>query len=193
MPETPAPTVASTTSLMPSMASNATEPGDEILDISLDYDLTLECGLDAEDVMNEVDNTLKQGLIAAQTAVAIRILNSTFPRVERNRRYVRSLAYLDGTHSHGDTVSSTSQLQDLHRKLVYYTDQYPVQISRILDLECEGLPVTSSCLLVQSNLRVVLEEGDDGAVVSEVIETGMQNSFDTGEFFGAVPADTVVC
>ena len=39
-------------------------------------------GLDADDVMNEVNNTLKCGLTSATRTIVIDVLNETFPRTE---------------------------------------------------------------------------------------------------------------
>ena len=138
-------------------------------------------------------NTLKDGLIAATTTVTIDILNSTFPRVERRNEMVRGrrqLAYLDSSKR---TQSLSSQkLQMQHRTLVYYTDEVPVTIDRIIDIENPCDP-GQNCLLVVSTITVMLEEGDDPAEVYDAINDGMKSSFGDSSFFAAIPEDTVIC
>ena len=119
--------------------------------------------------MNPADNNdkLKHGLIGATTAITIGTLNETFPRVEE------------------DDVSQ-------QRNLVYYTDEYPVTIDRIIDIDTPCDP-GQNCLLVVSTITVMLEEGDDPAEVYDAINDGMKSSFGDGSFFAAIPEDTVIC
>lgn len=139
------------------------------LEVSVKYDISNDCGLDSEAIMNPADNNdkLKHGLIGATTAITISTLNETFPRVEE------------------DDVSQ-------QRNLVYYTDEYPVTIDRIIDIVTPCDP-GQNCLLVVSTITVMLEEGDDPAEVYDAINDGMKSSFGDGSFFAAIPEDTVIC
>ena len=167
------------------------------MEVTITYDLSNDCGLTAEAIMNEEDNTLKEGLVAATTTITIGILNQTFPRVEdeeptrrnvRARHGQRGLAHLDTT----PTATAKYNNSNNDRNLVYYTDEYPVTINRILDVET-GCATGQNCLLVISAITVVLEPGDDPAAVNAAIVKGMKASFIDGSFFGAIPADTVIC
>lgn len=156
------------------------------LTVQITYDIANDCGLDAEAVMNEDGNTLKTGLIEATTITAIGILNSTFPRADGTRRQVRlrrGLAHL---------ASTMIQTNYHHRNLVYYTDEYPVTIDRIIDMET-GCAPGNNCLLIISPITVVLEPGDDADAVSTALTEGMSDSFKDGTFFLAIPEDTVIC
>ena len=75
---------------------------------------------------------------------------------------------------------------------MYYNDEYPIIIDRILDIET-GCAPGANCLLVISTITLLLEEGDDPAVVNEAIVSGMQDSFQDGSFFAAIPEDTAIC
>lgn len=162
--------------------------------ISVTYELNNDCGLNGEAIMNGEGTNLKEGLIAATTTVSIDILNQTFPRVEdeptRDRRRDamvrrRELAKLVSLPSYG-RISGGQQ----HRNLVYYTDEYPVIIERIVDVETD-CPAGSNCLLVISTITVVLEPGDVQGDVSDAIVNGIQASFLDGSFFAAIPEDVV--
>lgn len=187
--------------------------------VSITYDLSNDCGLKAEAIMNEEGNTLKEGLVAATTTITVGILNTTFPRVDSNnepqrrnnvrarqRRHLlqqRRLALLDlpsklttttslsfAEEEDGDASSSSSSRH--HRNLVYYTEEYPVSIENIFDMDA-GCAPGNSCLLVISTITVVLEAGDDPVEVDKAIVSGMQDSFSDGRFSDAIPADTVIC
>lgn len=161
------------------------------------YDIANDCGLDSQAIMNEVDNTLKAGLLAATTTTTIDILNQTFPRTEDgtstrrqlhnslNLRHAgnRNLAMLNSPHppSGGN-----------HRHLVYYTDQFPVTMDNVIDVT-EDCPDGNNCLLIVSTITTVLESGDDPDVVKKTLEDGIRESFTTGSFYEKIPADTVIC
>lgn len=146
--------------------------------------------------MNEVNNTLKIGLITATTTVTIGILNETYVRPESNesagrkaamvRRQQRGLAHI---RSPAEThITAGPQ----HRNLAYYTTEYPVNINRVLDIY-SGCPIGQKCVLVISSIPVVLESGDDPDEVKGVIAGGMQSSVNDGSFFAAIPPGTVDC
>ena len=165
------------------------------LEVSITYDLSNDCGLDAEAIMSGTDNTLVEGLIEATTTITVDVLNTTFPRVAavedggdepiRERKVKRKLVHLENR-------SATSGEQHHGRNLVYYTDQYPVTIDRILDIET-GCAPGANCLLVISSITVILEDGDDPDAVNGAIVSGLQDSFEDGTFFAAIPEDTVIC
>ena len=178
------PTSSSSQNVTQETSSSDTTP----LEVSITYDLSNDCGLDAEAIMSGTDNTLMEGLIDATSTITIGILNETFPRDEeptrnRNRRGLVLLEMDD---------EDQRQQQQLRRNLVYYTDKYPVVINRILDIET-GCAPGSNCLLVISTITVLLEAGDDSTEVNDAIVSGMQDSFQDGTFFGAIPEGTVIC
>lgn len=157
--------------------------------------------------MSGTENTLLEGLIAATTATTIGILNETFPRVEeegdeptRDRNVRRRLVHFknmgdDATVPVESSSSSSSHVDSQRqqpRNLVFYTDEFPVVIDRILDIE-QGCAPGSNCLLVISSITAILEPGDDSTAVNDAIVSGMQDSFADGSFFAAIPADTVIC
>jgi len=156
-------------------------------------------------IMAEEENTLKEGLIAATTTITVGILNETFPRADDGEplrrtnmrvRKQRGLAHLETLKSSSPLQPSSpwSKSQQQHRNLVYYTDDYPVTIDRILDVETNCAP-GQNCLLVISTITVVLEPGDDPDLVNDVLVKGMQDSFNgtPPPFFLAIPPDTVIC
>jgi hypothetical protein len=142
--------------------------------------------------MNEEGNMFKDVLIDVTTAATIKILNETFPRLEDGavgrrgvRTQMRRLVHLDNPMS--KSVFSGHQ----HRNLVYYTDEYPVTIDRILDVEsCDP---GFNCLLVISAITVVLEAGDDPIQVSEAIVLGITESFKDGTIYNTVPQSSLEC
>ena len=176
-PRTPAPQGGATAS--PTYGGTPFVP--ETLQISLQYSLQNSCPeFTAGNIMNEVDNTLKQGLIGATASVTIRILNETFPRADTDaRRQRRGLAHIRAAGA------PTSARDDGGRRhLVYYTPDYPVDIVNVLDID-------PGSVLIITTIPVVLEPGDDPAVVNEVVVRGLQESVEDGSFFGAIPPDTV--
>ena len=101
----------------------------------------------------------------------------------------------DATVPVESSSSSSSHIdsqRQQRRNLVFYTDEFPVVIDRILDIE-QGCAPGSNCLLVISSITAILEPGDDSAAVNDAIVSGMQDSFADGSFFAAIPADTVIC
>ncbi len=143
--------------------------------------------------MSEEGNTFKDVLVEMTTAATIQILNETFPRVEeagpeRKRGFMvrkRGLVHLDNP-------TSTSLFSSQHkRNLVYYTDEYPVTIDRIIDVEsCDP---GFSCLLVISTIAVMLESGDDPTLVREAIGNGIEDSFLDESIYSTVPSEVLEC
>eukprot|EP00804_Cyclotella_cryptica_P020924 CCRYP_009258-RA/>CCRYP_009258-RA protein AED:0.03 eAED:0.03 QI:404/1/1/1/1/1/6/245/1277 len=205
---TATPTKATETSLSPTSSSSsantdgASSPSSSAslspvgnLRVEITYDIANDCGLDSEAIMNETNNTLKTGLIAATTVSAIDILNQTFPRGDgtpSKKRGVRARRQL----KHNTLTSHYSLTQTLdhavHRNLVYYTDEFPVTIDRIIDVT-ENCPEGNSCLLIVSTITTVLEPGDDSDAVKNALVDGMTESFNTGSFYENIPPDTIIC
>jgi hypothetical protein len=67
--------VALSLSLLPSL--------EDLLCLNFQYGLVNNAGYNASDLFNEVNNTLKTGLIIATRNITIEILNGTYPRSER--------------------------------------------------------------------------------------------------------------
>ncbi|KAL9184563.1 hypothetical protein ACHAXT_012533 [Thalassiosira profunda] len=190
---TPPPVPASTTTTSSTITTSSAASGGETgpIEVSQTYDISNNCGWDAEAVMNPVDgNTLKEGLIEATRTVTIGILNETYPRaddefVRRRNVRTRKLAYL------ADRAQRSGGAEN-ERSLAYYTDQYPVTIDRVLDI-VTGCDPDKNCLLVVSTITVVTEEGDDPAEVYDAISAGFKESFVDGSFFAAVPEEAASC
>lgn len=169
------------------------------MEIQIEYDLKQNnCDdFNANNIMNEVNNTLKEGLVVATTTITIGILNETYPRTEENgvRRKTkevpiqqRGLAHIRSPTVSGSTSGNVSQ----QRNLAYYSSGYPVTITRVLDIY-SGCPIGQKCVLIISSIPIVLEPGDDPDEVKGVIAGGMQRSVGDGSFFAAIPAGTVDC
>jgi hypothetical protein len=64
---------------------------EDLLCLNFQYGLVNNAGYNASDLFNEVNNTLKTGLIIATRNITIEILNGTYPRSERllRRGYAR--------------------------------------------------------------------------------------------------------
>jgi hypothetical protein len=93
---------------------------------------------------------------------------------------------------HLDNPTSTPLFSSQQkRNLVYYTDEYPVTIDRIIDVEsCDP---GFSCLLVISTIAIVLEAGDDPTQVSDAIVNGIADSFSDGSIYSTVPPEALEC
>lgn len=168
----------------------------ENLLVEVTYDIANDCGLDAQAIMNEVDNTLKSGLIAATTTTTIDILNQTYPRIEDDTK--RSLVHRTSDSQQSNRyLAMLKSFPGLHnrtnrRYLVYYTDNFPVTMDNVIDVT-EDCPVGNNCLLIVSTITTVLEDGDDPAEVKNSIEAGIRESFSSGSFYQNIPSDTVIC
>ena len=157
--------------------------------------------------MNEDGNTLKTGLIEATTITVVDILNTTFPRVENAARRKRArrhlelslsndahLAKRDLLHLESSLSFSASSLAATrrNRNLVYYTEEYPVTINRIIDMDATCDP-GDNCLLIISTITVVPEPGDDPDAISSGILSGFNAAAEDGTLLGNIPEDTVIC
>ena len=85
-PPTLSPTDVATEAPTSFPTSPPTSLPSELLCVTWIYSLNNRAGLDADDIMNEVNNTLKTGLEAAFDSVTINILNETFPDGDAGRR-----------------------------------------------------------------------------------------------------------
>eukprot|EP00956_Cyclotella_meneghiniana_P042154 scaffold248382_cov77-Cyclotella_meneghiniana.AAC.1 len=179
--KTDSPTSSGTATASPVSSSTTAPLGNLVVEVT--YDIANDCGLDSQAIMNEVNNTLKSGLIAATTTATISILNETYPRVDDDSR--RQLQYNTQYLRHGGArtlvrLNSLDRLSQLtnHRHLVYYTDELPVTIDNVIDVT-DGCPVGNNCLLIQSSITTVLEDGDAPDEVKSTLEDGIRESFST--------------
>eukprot|EP00985_Skeletonema_marinoi_P027271 scaffold22147_cov107-Skeletonema_marinoi.AAC.3 len=142
--------------------------------------------------MNGVNNTLKEGLIAATTTVLQQTLN------EESSRFVvdGALRFRMIPPGFRGTVVTPQRykmnLPDDRRALAKYSDEYSVTIDRIIDVE-QDCPPGNNCLLIISSISVLLEEGDVSNDVKNAVTDSILESFEDGSFNDAVPTDTVVC
>lgn len=145
--------------------------------------------------MNGVDNTLKEGLIAATTTVLQQTLNegAVTRFVDKTLNIQRRIP--PGVR--GSILTPQRYKMNLppdsdRRALATYSDEYPVTIDRILDVE-QSCDIGTNCLLIISSISVILEEGDDPDEVKDAVTESILDSFEDGRFNDAVPTDTVVC
>lgn len=160
------------------------------LKVEVTYDIANDCGLDSQAIINEEENTLKLGLIAATTTSTIDVLNQTFPRTDDKDRTMRYLR-----HSNDRNLVQLSPHRwsmQRQRSLVHYADEFPVTIDNVIDVT-ENCPTGNNCLLIVSTITAILEAGDDPVEVKKAIEDGIRESFTSGTFFGNIPEDTVIC
>lgn len=122
---------------------------DALTCVNFQYGIQNDAGFDADDIFNEVNNTLKTGLIIATENVTINVLNASFPRTDdrrwrRNRRNLNKSSQLQGhadrhllrskermERYNGNTAFAIAinlmnenrgtQVQDQRRSLVYHT------------------------------------------------------------------------
>jgi hypothetical protein len=73
-------------------------------------------------------------------------------------------------------------LQKGYRSLVYYTEQNPVIITNIEDVD-EACPQGIVCMKVKSTVYVTLEEGDVADEVEAAFRSGFQKSLEDASFF----------
>ncbi|KAG7350458.1 hypothetical protein IV203_009818 [Nitzschia inconspicua] len=245
------PTIAPTT-LAPSVPTQRPTP-EELTCVNFQYGISNSDGFTAEDIFNEIGNTLKTGLIIATRNVTIETLNTTFPRDESGRRLQQQLqrnhwplessksvdAFLafrpyDRYITH-DIVSAansgtTTQVTDLgrfrlgdevakveptpmaegidyqhtqgHRRAAYlpigafdedarrlsfYTDEFEPLVNSIF--ENPFCDTGIQCMIVDSTVCVLLEEGDDETMVRAALLGGIEQSIRDGSFQAAIPPE----
>jgi hypothetical protein len=208
----------------------------ELTCVNFQYGIGNSDGLSADDIFNEINNTLKTGLIVATRNVTIETLNTTLPRNE-SRRLLQAqqsstktnIHHLFSSSSSGSTLlvidlgrfrhvdqdiamgtgmaRANGQLQkmqvrrrtaylpsdrdilDDRRRLAFYTDEFPPTINSILDNPfCANFP-EFQCAVVDSTVCVLLEEGDDRAMVRMVLLDGIEQAILDGSFQAAVPPE----
>lgn len=107
---------------------------------------------------------------------------------------MQELTY-EPTHSTGTRRLSPSQpLPSFRgrRRLVYYTDDIPVEINWIVDNPvCPSNNPVMQCAIVSSTVCVILQDGDDPAMVRQVLIDGIREAIANGEFEAAIPNDSV--
>lgn len=222
----------------------------ETLCINFQYQVVNNQSLSADDIMNEVDNTLKSGLIAATRTTVITILNETYPRsvavgsfqpppsiVTKSvseEEYMGQVMYPGGVRYrkllqaaeqanafvmdvdvtlHREEIKDDMAnalnivtrsrhlhyLRDSHsflrqaRRLVYYSDEFPVEITQIVDSNtCPGSIIGDfiMCAVVSSTVCVILEPGDDPVEIRRMIVDGLDEAFRNGDFENNIPSGT---
>ena len=219
------------------------------------YELMNNRSLSADDIFNEVNNTLKTGLMIATKTIVINILNETYPRTVRNRPYEtvkthrdpynwiwEDLSTMGGggfrrqlprveeaakladavalgldlssyTTIHEQAVVMRSNARRFHRRLlsslhesssyrvrgvrrlVFYTDNYPVRITMISDRNnCPTNNIngtnTLRCAVVSSSLCVVLETDDNPTMIRDTLLQGLAAAIENGEFEKMIPPES---
>jgi hypothetical protein len=82
-------------------------------------------------------------------------------------------------------------LHSRRRHLVFYSDNYPAEISAILDDPfCLTIDPLVLCALVSSQVYVVLEEGDDENFIRMVLIDGLREAINSG-FNDLIPQPSI--
>lgn len=227
---------------------------DELTCVDFQYGIGNSDGFTADDIFNQVGNTLKTGLVIATRNVTIETLNTTFPREEVGRRLQRNMqrhhwplksstkvntflalrpyelyksndffTVAGGGSLHvtdlgrfrlvdqdifikSETVPVAVQeytpqirrraaylpngkLNENGRRLAFYTDEFEPIINSIFDNPfCENIE-DFQCMVVDSTVCVLLEEGDDEEMVRTVLLDGIEQSILDGSFQDAIPPE----
>lgn len=136
--------------------------------------------MDADDVMNENNNTVKNDLVIATATIVSKILNETYPCVLTDQKSLVSEPSPLATSSSKNLICP-----------VIYTDEHPVVILTVLDDTCIEELVTNtgdSCVVIRSRVTVlVIDETLVHDEVKNVILEGLRNSFQDGSFLDAIP------
>jgi hypothetical protein len=140
--------------------------------------------------MNEVNNTLKTGLIAATTEILNQALNEAGVR-SSDTHALGGFLFFRGSVDEAP-IRYYKLGEPNGRALAKYSEEYPVTIDQIIDVDdpCEE---GNNCQLIMTSVYVELEEGDDPNEVNTAITDSILNSLDDGSFNDAIPTDTVVC
>jgi hypothetical protein len=202
--------------------------------VNFQYGITNDVGVTADEIFNEVNNTLKVGLLIATRNITIETLNETFPREERlllrgkaqhslwkvfgedkdltelhdefgsvgqSTRHVFNLKDLvvnnelkpkersQGQRRAVYLPSKTDNADDTGRRLVFYTDEYPVVIPAIVNNPFCGDQPQTECAIVATTVCVLLEEGDDEAEVRRALIDGIEEAITNGDFEDAIPPE----
>jgi len=96
-PSTATPTMVltnETATVAPSFSATTNTPTsqptpDRLLCVTFQYGIENDHGYDAEDILNEVNNTYKSGLIIATRNATIQSLNESYPRDQEGGRYLQ--------------------------------------------------------------------------------------------------------
>jgi hypothetical protein len=266
----PSPTLSGTAT--PGTAAPSAMPSSaDLVCVDFSFLLNNDIGLSAEDLLNEVNNTLKTGLEIAGANITIEIMNASFPggdvpedtevtlpgaedevgnatgtgNVTRHALERPSVASSQSGHIEGahvvadaghlmalqagltgefgqdkttDILRSFGRIlrprpspslhrqqrypgnQDLRRslrmsslrRLVYYTDEFPSTVYNIRqNFICDGAQEGVLCSVVEQFTCVVLEEGDDRAVVQAVLSAGIREAINNGDFEKAIPPEHI--
>ena len=137
--------------------------------------------------MNGVDNTLKAGLEIATTSILNQTLNELFPFVDEAQRLDETVSFRGSARYRMSIPSGNNR-----RVLAIYSEEFPVTIDNIIDIE-ESCDDGSSCQLIISSLYVVLDDGDDADEVNSAVSKNVLGHINDGTFATEIPSDTVVC
>jgi hypothetical protein len=189
----------------------------ELLCVSFAYTLENTTGYTAADIFNEVNNTIKERLIAATKTVTIDILNSTQPKLP-NPSLNRHLMAADYRGFRNQAIQCAllehfGPWQEVQHMLVSspkHSDE-PVRREKgpgIIELRARRLAIFSDesrveitsvldsmfcvnplqdCVVVSSTVCVVLEASDDPELVRTNLVQGFRESIDGGGFNEVIP------
>lgn len=189
---------------------------------------TDDLDLTAFDILNGVDNNIREGLEAATEETVIEILNVTFPRLERRKtaqielkdsRQAIQAGFSEafGPRKANELLSDSTnsfhpikaeqrlaltirEHRSAQRRLVFYSETLPPKVVFVLDVDPAVFPTTSidctnensKCFLVQTEVCVFLEEGDNFAVIQLALMDGLRIAIDSGAFESRIPDDVTV-
>jgi len=78
-----------------------------------------------------------------------------------------------------------------HRHLAFYTSQVPVEIVSVVPNLAPNFfcAETDECMIISTDVCVVLEEGDQEVVVLNGVRNGLRSAVGDGSFLAAVPSE----
>lgn len=107
----------------------------------------------------------------------VSVLNSTNTKKNRRLHYMKD----------------RSNFLRQSRRLVYYSDDYPVEITQVVEsTTCIGSVMNEAirCAVVSSRVCVVLEPGDNPAEIRSALVQGLEEAIMSGEFVDNIPPES---
>lgn len=77
------------------------------------------------------------------------------------------------------------------RRLVYYTERIPPQVTSVIDNPACPADGSTMCAILSVETCVVLEEGDNIAFIQKCLESGIRYGLLSGEFQQAIPPEFI--
>lgn len=115
--------------------------------------------------------------------------------VTGGRRSLLAMPMVEGSLHSDDKDNEGRTRSSSRRRLVYYSDAYPVVITDAIDdpfcPSSVGNIDQVRCAIIVSDVCLVLEEGDDPDFIRVALTDGLEDAVKTGAFFEAVPPEHI--